>query len=333
MKYKLTALLGFLGLALSGCNNDKKDDQVISQRYVHKYGYAVSQEEWESKNYPGQIITSLSDGVTVTTTVEDGIKHGPTTHTFPNSQTVEHYALYNQGNKVKEISYDPEGFPVKEWIQLSPTRYSITMWYAQGSPMLVEEFVGEELLDGQYFTLSNEVESRIEKGAGTRIRRDRGGILLAKEVFEEGYPLKKETFYPNGAPESIATYFQNALHGQKRIFSQTGEPLAIEEWTNGRLDGKSTYFRNGNRYVEITYQDGKKDGVERHFIDGEIVSQEIAWINNYKHGQSVFYADGRPESQWFYLGEPVSKRKFDELNRLDEVISYLPYSEENVDQR
>ena len=261
--------------------------------------------------------------------VENGIKHGPTTHTFPHSQTVQYYALYNQGNKVKEVSYDPAGFPVEEWIQLSPTRYSITMWYKEGSPMLVEEFVGEELLEGQYFTASNELESRVEKGAGVRIRRDRTGVLLAKETFQEGYALQKDTFYPNGAPESIASYFQNALNGQKRTFSQTGEPLAIEEWVNDKLEGKSTYFRNGNRYVEITYHDGLKDGVERHFIDGEIVSQEIAWINNYKHGQSVFYADGKPESQWFYLGELVSKRKFDEFNRLDEIISHLPYSEEN----
>ncbi len=105
--------------------------------------------------------------MTVTATYENGIKHGPTTHTYPHSQTVEYYCLFNQGNKVKEISYDPNGVPMEEWIQLSPTRYSITMWYNQGSPMLVEEFVGEELLDGQYYTTSNELDSRVEKGIGT----------------------------------------------------------------------------------------------------------------------------------------------------------------------
>ncbi len=34
---------------LCGCNNNKDNDNVVSQRYIHKYGYAVSQEEWESK--------------------------------------------------------------------------------------------------------------------------------------------------------------------------------------------------------------------------------------------------------------------------------------------
>lgn len=329
MNNKLFALLGFLGLALCGCSDNNQDDNVVSQRYIHKYGYAVSAEEWEQKNYPGQIITSYSNGVTVTSTVENGIKHGPTTHTYPHSQTIEYYCLYNQGNKVKEISYDPMGIPIDEWIQLSPTRYSITMWYKEGSPMMVEEFVGQELLDGQYFTLSNEVESRVEKGNGTRIRRDRSGTLMAKETIHEGYAIKKDTFYPSGAPESIAHYFKDALHGEKRSFGQNGEPLAIEEWVNGQLHGKATYFKNGNRYLEVSYLYGQKNGVERHFIDGDIVSQEVSWENDRKHGESIFYADGKPESHWYYAGEHVSKRKFDELNKLDEIISHLHYRDEN----
>ena len=54
--------------------------------------------------------------------------------------------------------------PVKEVVQNSPTRYSSTMWYKEGSPMLVEEYIGEELLEGQYYTLANDVESKVQKG-------------------------------------------------------------------------------------------------------------------------------------------------------------------------
>lgn len=327
MKYPFFAI--FSVLVLCGCHDKNSDDNVVSQRYVHKYGYAVSQGEWETKKCPGQVITYLNTGVTVTATFEGGIKHGPTTHTFPHSQTVEYYCLYNQGNKVKEISYDPAGLPIEEWIQISPTRYAITTWYQEGSPKSVEEFVGEELLEGQYFTTTNALESRIEKGSGIRIHRDRKGTLLSKETIEEGYAIKKETFYLNSAPESIAHYYRGTLNGEKRTFAQTGEPLAIEEWVNGAPHGKCVYFKNGNRYLEITYQHGEKHGVERHYIDGDIVSHEIAWIHNQKHGEAVFYADGKPESQWYYEGQRVSKRKYDELHRVDEIISHLPYAEEN----
>ena len=328
---KLFALFGILNLLLlCGCKDDNKDDNVISERYIHKYGYAVSKQDWEEKNYPGQIITDLSNGVTITATFENGLKHGPTTYTFPHSQAIEHYFLYNQGNRVKEISYDSAGIPVKEWVQLSPTRYSITRWYSQGSPMAVEEFVGQELLEGQYLTIVNDLESRVEKGVGEAIRRDCNGVLLARELFEEGYAVKKEAFYPNGAPESIAYYYLNSLHGEKRTFAQNGEPLAIEEWVNGQLHGKSTYFKNGNRYLEIAYLYGQKNGIERHFVDADMISQEITWENDLKHGPSVFYADGKAEYHWFYAGESVSKRKYDEMTDMDQVISHTPYQDDHA---
>ena len=71
--------------------------------------------------------------------------------------------------------------------------------------MCVEEFVGEELLEGQYFTPTNDSESRVEKGQGTRVCRDPNGPLLFKEVIEKGYAIRKETFYPNGLPNRSPT--------------------------------------------------------------------------------------------------------------------------------
>lgn len=330
MRNRIFALLPLLGLALCGCNKNSQEDEVVSQHYVHKYGYAISQEDWESKTCPGQEITTLRNGVTVTTTYENGIQHGPTTYTYPHSQTVERYCLYNLGNKVKEITYDPAGIPVREWVQLSQTRSSLTLWYKEGSPMSVEEFVGDELLDGQYFTMRNEMESRVERGAGLRSMRTCDGTLVAKETIEEGYAIKKETFYPNGSPESIAYYLRGALHGEKRTYAPTGEPLAVEEWVNNQLHGKSTYFEHGNRYLEVSYLYGQKNGIERHFVDGEIIAQEVPWENGLKHGEAVLYSKDKTDHEWYYEGQHVSRRKFDELNKLDVIISRLPYSTEQA---
>ena len=322
MKSYVCALLGLLCITLCGCKKENtQEDKVISERYIHKYGYPLTKAEWEAKTCPGQVVSTLDNGVTKTSTYEGGLLHGPVTITYPHSQTIEHYYLYNQGNRVKEISYDAAGMPSEEWIQLSPTRYSISKWYNEGSPMLVEEYVGQELLEGQYFTTRNDIESRVEKGAGQRIGRDRSGTLLQKEIVEQGYTVKKETYYPNGSPETIAFYHRNNLHGEKSSFAQSGEPLSIEEWVGGQLHGKATYFKNGNRYLEISYLYGQKNGLERHYIDGEIISQEIAWENDLKHGVTVFYVDGKAEKQWFYAGESVNKRKFDHLSQLDNMLS------------
>src|ERR1700733_14297598 len=127
---KLIAAYAILFLLLNSCSCNsckrKQNDEVLSQRYIHKYGYLVTKEEWEAKNYPGQVVTNLSDGVTVTATYENGVLHGPITYTFPHSQNIETYHLYNWGDRVKEVTYNMIGMPIREKIQISPTRYSMT---------------------------------------------------------------------------------------------------------------------------------------------------------------------------------------------------------------
>jgi antitoxin component YwqK of YwqJK toxin-antitoxin module len=326
MRIKFYAILGtcgVVGLFLSGCRDQKKDDQVVSQRYIHKYGYAVSKEEWDSRSYPGQVITAMRNGITVTATYENGVLHGPSTYTFPHSQTVESYYFYDQGNLAKETHYNLSGMPARETVNHSPYRYTSTMWYAEGSPMSIEEFSNSDLYEGQYFTPANETESRVEKGNGLRIRRDQKGLLVSKDIIESGLMTRRESFYPSGTPESIVHYAKSQLHGEKKTFSLEGEPVAIEEWVNGQLHGKSTYFKNGNKVVEVSYLNGSKNGMEVHYIDGEVIAEEVQWENNKKHGASNYYINGIAQTTWFYDGEEVSRRKFDELNRLDEMISQI----------
>ena len=186
------------GLVLAGCGDNGGSDQVISTRYIHKYGYAVSQSEWDASHYPGQVITNLRNGVTITATYEGGALHGPCTHSHPHSQTIQHYYLYNQGELKKEVTYDVLGMPIGEKVQLSPHRYCITKWYGDGTPMSIEDFASEELIEGKYYTLNNDIESKVERGVGLRIRRDQNGTLVSKDTIDKGYLTKRESFHLSG---------------------------------------------------------------------------------------------------------------------------------------
>ncbi len=321
MKNKLFPILAVLSIAATSCQKDKKDDQVVSQKYVHKYGYAVSQEEWEARNYPGNVITTLKNGATVTATYENGVLHGPCTFTYPHSQIIEKYVLYNQNVPVKEIRYNISGMPTLETIKLSPHRHSRVEWYEDGVPKSVEEYANDELLEGQYFTVKNELESRVEHGKGTRVCRDAKGLLLYRDTLEAGYMTKRESFYPNGSPESIAFYQQNRLHGEKRTFTSMGEPLSVEEWVNGSLHGKASYFKNGTKHQEVTYLHGQKHGWELHFIDGTMISHQIPWDHDEKHGPETYFSSQEEKVIWHYAGKEVSQSKFEELTQLDEMIS------------
>lgn len=310
-----------VGLLLSGCGGDNSND-VISKRYIHKYGYAVSKSEWDSNHYPGQMITTMRNGVTITSTYENGQLHGPTTHTHPHSQTVQYFFLYNFGDLKKEVVYDSLGMPVREQVQLSPLRHCVTMWYGDGTPMSIEDYTDEELLDGQYFSLNNEIESRVERGNGIRTRRDQHGILLSKDSFDAGYLTKREAFYANGSPESISQYVMNKRDGERVVFDQNGDYLAMEEWVNNQLHGKSTYFANGKKQEEVYFINGARNGIETHFIDGEQVEQEIHWIHDRRHGPTNFFvADAVAKIEWYYDGKMVSKKRFDELDAVDQMIT------------
>ena len=323
MKTRIVCVLGALTVVLSGCGQKKEENPVISQQYIHKYGYSVSKAEWHAKKYPGQVITTMRNGVTITSTYENGVLHGPTTRTYPHSQTPENYSLYNQGAIVREVQYDIKGMPVRESAQLSPTRYSITLWYTDGTPLSIEEFAGEELLEGQYFTMKNEIEARVEKGNGRKIHRDQKGVLIAIEDYAQGSLIRREHFYPTGAPESITHFAKGKLHGEKRTFLQTGEPLAIEEWVNGKLDGKTTQFKNGTKITETSYLNGMKNGFETHFLDGEVISQRILWENDRKHGAALYYIGGNAKTEYYYNGLKVEKKDFDAQTRMDEMISQI----------
>ncbi len=322
MNYITYTILAAVALMGFSCQKKQKNDDIISQTYVHKYGYAVSQEEWQEKNYPGQVISSLRNGITVTATYENGKLNGPCTFTYPNSHTVEKYILYNQDTPVKEISYDISGMPIQETTQLTENRHCLTTWYTDGVPKSVEEYVKEELVQGQYFTTNHELEAQVIHGNGLRIIRDPQGTLLCKDEIAGGFLAKRESFYASGSPESIAYYVQGKLDGTKKTFSSTGEPLSLESWSNGSLHGLCTYYKNGTKELEIDYLYGKKNGLEIHFLDGETIAHQISWIVDLKHGPETFFLPGgSTKTVWNYDNKEVSLNRFQELTNLDALLS------------
>ncbi|GAB4186210.1 MAG: toxin-antitoxin system YwqK family antitoxin [Simkaniaceae bacterium] len=316
-------LVAFLGL-ITGCRNtSRSNEQVITQRFIHKYGYDVSKEEWENERYPGQVITTLRNGVTMTASYEEGILHGLTTYTYPYSHTIQSQYLYERGNLIKKTSFDIRGVPTQEELFLSPVYVKVTKWYAKGTPRSVEEYENGALVEGEYFSLSNETEAKVQNGFGERIERDEYGKLLCKENYENSAKILVTTYYPNGTPHMQIPYLNGKIHGERKVFAQTGEPLQIENFHNGILDGLSTYFQNGTKYLEISFVDGKRHGMERHFIDGETLVEETKWEHDFKHGPSIVYSDGFSRTQWFFNGYKVSKSKYDALTEQEKTMAAM----------
>lgn len=323
MKKYFPILIALAGLSVVSCSKDRSDEEVVSRRFIHKYGYDVSKEEWESTEYPGQVITTLRDGVTVTATYEQGVLNGPTTYTYPHSQTKECTEYYDHGTLIKKINYSIRGIPQKEELYLAPTHIKTTKWFKSGTPMSVEEYRDGKLVFGEYTNERNQLMSRIEEGNGVRFIRDDREEIVAKETFDSGEACLKETYYKNGTPHLIIPLKNGMINGEKKEFAETGEPLSIETYKLDNKHGLSSYYQNGSKYLELLFVNGMREGAERHYVDGEHLVEESFWSQDARHGPSTIFYDGLAKTSWYYNNRKVAKAKFDELSQRELEIAEM----------
>ncbi len=320
---KNTYLLASLGLILASCQSNSGIDQIVSQKYVHKYGFDVSEAEWEERAQDGQVIETLKNGVKVTRSYESGQLHGPTTYTFPHKTTIEKCMTYDQGSLLKETVYDQSGIPIREDLYEFENRNVITLWDEKGIPLSIEEYENDILISGSYYTPEHVLESSVEQGYGTRIKRDRSGLLISRDRMENGIIAERTTFHPNGEIHMISHYYDYQLHGEQLKFAPSGRPLMQLTWNHGVLDGLKVIYRNGIKVAEIPYVSGEKHGTELHYDDLGNLTAEISWKNDKKHGCTKMYSEESVDSEWFYKGQAVNTERFHLLEQREQIIADL----------
>lgn len=312
MKKQTFALMILTTIVATGCARTPPCCKVIDETYVHKYGVTVPREDWSSRGQYGQVITTLDNGVIVTKSFSGGELDGDITYTFPHSNVVEKVETYSKGTKIKETTFDSAGNPQQESHFGDNIKTIVTRWFEGGAPQSREEFVNDRLMKGEYYTAGHHIEARIDNGQGTRLVRDIYGQLLSTDQFENGQMISTTNYHPNGNPKEIALYKNGLAHGERKSFLPAGEPEFIEQWRGGIQEGVSLTFKNGERYAEVPYSQGKKNGVEKHYRDQDTVIEEIAWLDDQLHGPSVTYVDGKVvKTEWYYQGRPVPKISYD----------------------
>ena len=309
-------------LLITACQNQTALDQVISQQYVHKYGFEVSEQEWEQRAQDGQVVSVLKNGVKISRSYENGQLHGTTTYSFPHSSVVEKALLYDHGVLLKETLSDASGIPTREEVYEFDDRTIITLWDERGSPLSIEEYDGEQLVDGKYYTLDHELEAKVDNGCGERVKRDRSGLLISRDLMQNGLISERTTYHPNGQVHTISHYHDYQLHGEQVKYASTGRPLLRLHWDHGVLDGLKVSYRNGFKVAEIPYINGQRHGLETHFDDLGNLTAQVEWRNDKKHGCSKYFADdGFVETEWFYNGQSVTAQKFELMENREQMIA------------
>lgn len=304
---------------VTSCQNNSSLDQVISQTFVHKYGFETTEEDWEAREKDGQVVTVLKNGVKVTSSYESGKLHGPTTHTFPNSSIIEKLFVYDQGTLLKESINDVTGMPIREEVYEFDQRKIVTLWDEKGVPLSVEEYNGSLLTEGKYFTPEHELEASVEAGVGRRVKRDRTGLLISSDEIAEGIIQSRTTFHPNGNPHTVSHYHDYQLHGEQLKYTASGKPLMQLNWDHGVLNGDKIIYRNGLKVAVIPYVAGEKNGIELHFDDLGNLTAEIEWRSDKKHGTTKLHTEEFTDTEWFFNGQSVSADKFKVLETREKI--------------
>lgn len=312
---RFLCFLILLGSAASCQSSRDCCDEVVCET-VHRYGVPLEPEDWSERGQYGRVISMRKDGVAVTRNYEAGVLHGECTYTFPHRDVIQTKEIYDQGNLSQELVHYPNGFPQQQLAYDSPNCQSVTVWYESGAPHCREQIENGHLMHGEYYSIDQQVESRIAQGNGLRTLRDGQGQLQSVDTIQNGQMLLRTTYHPNGVPATVTPYVNGVIEGERRTYSSGGEPATIETWGGNVQHGVTHVFEQGEKRIEVPYVNGRRHGIERRYRDdGQAVAQEFTWVQGQKHGPVYSYVGNTTQTDWYYRNRLVpNKSTFDMLS-------------------
>lgn len=313
MKYFLLFAITAAACGLTSCKRTY-NQEVVKETFIHKYGVQVPKEDWSRNGKDGQVAQLMSDGVTITKSYEKGILEGVTTHTFPNSSTIQYAETYRSGELASKVINYLSGVPHEEIVYDGSQISQITRWYEDGTPAALETFQNGLMVSGEFRNPQNIVESTVEEGFGLRIVRGNDGELIAKDSFHQGQLLERVAYFANGEPSAVIPYERGQVHGMRLTFLPGGIPSTVEQWVHGQQEGTTIVYLNGEKISEVPFVKGQKNGVELRFRDGSTIVEEVTWKNDIQHGPRRILLDDTAKTEWYHEGELVTRTTFERLN-------------------
>lgn len=326
---KSRIFFGVLAVFVS-CQKNNNNSDIASTRFIHKYGFEVSKNEWKERGKEGQIVQVTKDKVTKTFTYKKGVLDGISTISYEGKEQIKEQQVYEDGILIKKTLYDISGTPISEENFVKDGK-TLTFWDARGVPLRYEIYKDNLLQEAKYLDENNKEEACIKKGKGIRLKRSQDRKMILKEEFSDGKMVSRITYHPNGKMQSKAFFKDYKLHGKRETYSLKGNLLTSVTWKDGKRDGQMLCFRDEKKHIEIPYMEGKKDGVEKEYdLEGNIV-KEIHWEADKRHGSSRYYYEDYTDIQWYFRGVAVDLKKFQDLEAHEKLMAELNWSKASLE--
>lgn len=124
----------------------------------------------------------------------------------------------------------------------------------------------------------------------------KAGTVIATRDFSKGDGSCYVTMYNqkrNKVSEGLLNKNKENEGEWKYYHQDSPQPMSIEYYKNGKLNGKSVvFYKNGKIASETYYVNGVKEGIYKKFSEKGIVLEEITYKNNQFNGL-VTYRDAK----------------------------------------
>ncbi len=132
--------------------------------------------------------------------------------------------------------------------------------------------------------------------------------------------------YPNGQKYEEANYIKDTLHGERKVYYESGKLEILETYKMGEFTSPyKRYFENGKLQQEGNYKNNVADGEWKKYYDNGQLEEIVILVNNEENGPfQEFYENGNLKAEGNYNGfdEEASRPKEHGLLKL--------YNEEGI---
>ncbi len=295
---------------VTGCRKDVPEP-IVQRSYYSYYGPEIAQSDFEAQGKTGDVVEKTSSGVEVRRAFANGVLHGTSSWSYPNTHVVYQFEEY-ENDRLVCMGMNAENGVLQYEEQYGPQETKVVRaWFLDGSPRMSEEYRGGKLVRAQYYTNDGDLESFVDRGNGSKITRAGNGKLLNRDQIVGGLSVVREEFYPNSMLYQVYALRDGVKNGFCKVYLESGQPNRLEMWSFGLLDGTQTLYENGLEIAQVPYCQGVKEGIERRFEPGtDQVVQEISWHQDMRHGATKTRVNGMEVVEWYWRDNKVSPEQY-----------------------
>ena len=148
------------------------------------------------------------------------------------------------------------------------------------------------------------------------------GRIQSELFIENGRPNGKAAFYhPNGAIASKGKYVNYLRDGKWAWTNPRGNIDSTQTFKNGKLNGKATYFANGELIVVQFYSDGDRHGTFKEFYSDGKKKVIGEYVQNLPHDTWTWYNEDRSKTRLVTFSRGVKHGYFKIWNKGQLVLT------------